>query len=319
MSHSHSDLRNRRGKLTEDSVKTTTTVYEETVATKLNESTTNSLQQLNESRQLHGAIPDAKEGYKLVPLVERSILMRLDVWPFILLYTLLIALDVYQPTVHNGLTIPWQKEYAIEVLFPLVLIGHVALFLLQQWRVRVRALVGYQETKSIDRMTHCLVEAPHVEKHHAAHDMEIVMATSEKGGTVIVKFRDIIFRSPTADVTDDADMALWSANDDDDDDDSEKSHENIATKSTEKDAKSRTFHRLCYPIQLPLNFYKKWYGHKSLASLVLAQQVYGPNTTPIELPPFLELLQEQTLAPFFLFQVLCVVLWSLDECKCSEL
>ena len=45
----------------------------------------------------------------------------------------------------------------------------------------------------------------------------------------------------------------------------------------------------------------------------MAQHTYGANTTPINLPPFLDLLQEQVVAPFFLFQILCVLLWSLDE------
>jgi magnesium-transporting ATPase (P-type) len=44
-----------------------------------------------------------------------------------------------------------------------------------------------------------------------------------------------------------------------------------------------------------------------------ASRIYGPNTTPIQLPPFLELLQAQVVAPFFLFQILCCLLWSLDE------
>ena len=50
-----------------------------------------------------------------------------------------------------------------------------------------------------------------------------------------------------------------------------------------------------------------------MASCRLADQVYGRNSTALQLPSFLELLAEQIVAPFFLFQVFCVVLWSLDE------
>jgi len=73
------------------------------------------------------------------------------------------------------------------------------------------------------------------------------------------------------------------------------------------------FHRLHYPIDLPLSFYtQKWKGH-SKQSLKTARNVFSDNSLLINLPPFLDLLTQQLLAPFFLFQLLCVLLWCLDE------
>ena len=40
---------------------------------------------------------------------------------------------------------------------------------------------------------------------------------------------------------------------------------------------------------------------------------WGPNAFQIEDPTFSELFEEHYLAPFFVFQVFCCVLWSLDE------
>ncbi len=237
---------------------------------------------------------DATGGYKLEPLVERSILMRLDVAPFLMSYSILVGLDIWEPkgTIYND---------AFDFLFPLLLVGHLSLVFIQQWNIRTRAIVGFRTARSIESMTHCLVEAPHVDKHHSAHDDGIVISSTNDDGTVIVKFRDVIFRSPVTNADEDADVSLWKVDSCD--------VKSISITSTRK------FHRLQYPIHLPLDFYKHWHGYNSLCTLVRAQSVYGPNTTPIDLPPFLALLQEQVVAPFFLFQVLCVILWCLDECK----
>jgi len=74
------------------------------------------------------------------------------------------------------------------------------------------------------------------------------------------------------------------------------------------------FHRLHFPIDLPLSFYiHKWHGHLTPTSISQTRSIYGPNTTLIPLPPYLSLLTEQLLQPLFLFQLFCVMLWSLDE------
>lgn len=44
-----------------------------------------------------------------------------------------------------------------------------------------------------------------------------------------------------------------------------------------------------------------------------ALSLWGSNEFDIPLPTFLELYQEHMVAPFFLFQVVCLCLWSLDE------
>ena len=42
-------------------------------------------------------------------------------------------------------------------------------------------------------------------------------------------------------------------------------------------------------------------------------RTFGANDLDVPLPELSTLLQEQAVAPFFLFQVLCCVLWMLDE------
>mmetsp|Transcript_7115 Transcript_7115/g.13481 ORF Transcript_7115/g.13481 Transcript_7115/m.13481 type:complete len:1425 (+) Transcript_7115:81-4355(+) len=76
---------------------------------------------------------------------------------------------------------------------------------------------------------------------------------------------------------------------------------------------SLDFHRLHFPIDLPLIFYTSWKGHSSQSSLATVRKVYGDNCLVISLPHLTDLLYQQLLAPFFLFQLLCVLLWCLDE------
>jgi len=260
------------------------------------------------------------DGYVLIPLQERSILTRLDVGPFLLGYGFLISLDFM-----NGEAIPESEaggdgepgmsSFSM-VAFPLLLILHIWLFLVQQWSVPWRAKVGFQRidtkaTKSSSSRkllswTHCLVESPNVDKHQSSHDAGIVpvkhLTRKSDGETkvlAVVNFHDIIFRCNIVDEHD-ADTSLWS---------SDKKSAPVSTTNS----KPGLFRRLRYPINLPLSFYENWRGHGTMELIRKAQFTYGTNTTPINLPPFLDLLQEQVVAPFFLFQILCVLLWSLDE------
>lgn len=271
------------------------------------------------------------DGYLLIPLRERTLMTRLDIGPFLLAYGLLVALDLLheQPMPVNEGGGGGDGEISTSsfslVAFPVILFLHFWLFLVQQWNISWRATVGYQRidttalsssssSTTLLTWTHCLVEAPNVDKHQSSHDAGIVpvkFSRQKSAGSgsdseiiAVVNFHDVIFRCNIVDEND-ADTFLWS-NDSD----------SASTSSTSKRNVSSTsglFHRLRYPINLPLSFYGKWGGHKRMELVRMAQQTYGTNTTPINLPPFLDLLQEQVVAPFFLFQILCVLLWSLDE------
>ena len=263
------------------------------------------------------------DGYVLIPLRERIILMRLDFGPFLLGYGLLISLDFMngQPIFESdgGFDGEINMSSFSLVAFPLLLFLHIWLFLVQQWSVSWRATVGYQRidtkaTRSSSSIkllswTHCLVESPNVDKHQSSHDAGIVPVYHRSRKTdndtkvlAVVNFHDLIFRCNIVD-DEDVDTFLWSSDKD----------STPINQTSKVDSASGLFHRLRYPINLPLAFYENWRGHRTVELVRKAQLTYGTNTTPINLPPFLDLLQEQVVAPFFLFQILCVLLWSLDE------
>ena len=69
---------------------------------------------------------------------------------------------------------------------------------------------------------------------------------------------------------------------------------------------------LSYPTTSPLSSYLSHRGHTS-ATAVAALSKYGSNVFDIPLPSFWELYTEHAVAPFFIFQIFCVLLWCLDE------
>ena len=99
------------------------------------------------------------------------------------------------------------------------------------------------------------------------------------------------------------------------DDDDEATPPTPSTTTTTTTSKWQPqFHRLHFPIDLPLTFYTQtWKGHSTPSSIAQTRSIYGPNATLIPLPPYLSLLKEQLIQPLFLFQMFCVMLWCLDE------
>ena len=51
--------------------------------------------------------------------------------------------------------------------------------------------------------------------------------------------------------------------------------------------------------------------------MVSALERWGANRFEVPLPQFVDLLKEQLMAPFFVFQVFCVGLWCLDDYWCA--
>jgi cation-transporting ATPase 13A1 len=261
----------------------------------------------------------AEHHYGLLPLSQRRAWERLDVLPFAIGYLCLIVIDHRQhnhaPAAgggrdgHGG---GWWTNYLADALLPLAMLLHAMLRLACVWNVKIRAKVGFRSCHQRDAgWTHVLVEPPPNSGGGGPDLVEVSRSGSEsigRGGgerseVVTVDFRQTRFRCCLGASGADEEMdGIWTAM-------PGSGPVGDATAA----AAGETFHTLHFPIDLPLTFYAQWSGHGTAESLSRVANLYGKNSHPIPIPPISALLSHQLLQPFFLFQLLCVMLWSLDE------
>ncbi|KAF4681259.1 Cation-transporting atpase [Perkinsus olseni] len=78
------------------------------------------------------------------------------------------------------------------------------------------------------------------------------------------------------------------------------------------DPKDGTFHRPKYPVDHTLDFYSSSRG-LSEEEIAKAEGTYFDNTLNLPVPKFQELLLQHVTAPFFVFQMICGLLWLFDD------
>lgn len=75
----------------------------------------------------------------------------------------------------------------------------------------------------------------------------------------------------------------------------------------------KQFEKLSFSTRQPFAHFKSHLGYKTQEDIDKATAKFGRNEFDIPMPTFMDLYKEQALAPFFLFQVFCVMLWCLDD------
>ena len=180
-----------------------------------------------------------------------------------------------------------------ELWFLFGLVSHVGIFLCQQWNIYFATYIAYRKVTSFKNATHVLVVPPSSQQELP----EIVPMTrqSKNNDVLTCTYHDIVFRYGDESSTL---SSLW----------------NFTTPSNTTKT-DEGWHKIPFPLNYPCTFY-----HSRLLAnckdgnfIALSKKLFGWNETIVKLPSLAELVQEQCLAPLFLFQLACVGLWSLDE------
>ena len=282
----------------------------------------------HQHEEQHQQISANNGGYEILPLELVPCYKRLDVAPFAIIYACFIYLGAINSVQHQ-----WYQDI-LAVAFPAVLILHVLLFFCIQWNMSIRVAVGYKRQNSGIFATlkqqrqnfYALCVPPkHIPSGHPAI-VPIQFLMISKKLVARVKFQEVIFES-----------CLWEENDKNNNNSSSNDDLNIIfgsdfllPKQKQKQGTATTaspvlFQQLLYPTSLPIEHYKSHRGltessttnkktaTKSSNTVDMLRQHYPLNSTNIPTPSLLSLLLPQLTQPFFLFQVLCTFLWSLDE------
>nr|CCC91813.1 unnamed protein product [Trypanosoma congolense IL3000] len=79
------------------------------------------------------------------------------------------------------------------------------------------------------------------------------------------------------------------------------------------DTAVRMFVKPRFPTKEKLSIYYNWNGHATKADCGRQLDTFGSNETEVVIPDFQTLLVDHALAPFFVFQMFCILLWCLDS------
>ena len=219
--------------------------------------------------------------------------------PFLAVHVALVYSSFYVDAVKDLLGASLLEEYHVRdrhisglmmLGVPALLVVQVVICLFCYWNARLRALVFFKKTSSVLQATHIIL----LKKPNSGNDQIIPLATAHEGEAKSFPFMSRLYK--------------W-------------------------DAAAECFKKPALPTKLRIADYKAirgkgaaaqgsslwWRQHLSGPSVTAASDraralaAYGTNKFHVPLPEFKELMIEHATSPFFVFQMLCVVLWLLDE------
>jgi predicted P-type ATPase len=232
-------------------------------------------------------------------LRKKKIYERLDITPWILFYSIAIAIAQGADASRWPVS-PW-------IVVPLVGILHLLSTLFQVWSMHWKVFNTCYEVKSIDDAELIFVQPV---PHSGSPAIVPIIRDTSKGTSLPECTLDGIPKISASNSTSPVNLDAW-----------------LRTSPVRFTYQSMSFHLvvitgsnepaafapLLCPDRSQLSVYANWTGWQTHVEVEAAQHKWGINVVENPPPTFLALLQEQALAPFFVFQMFSVGLWMLDE------
>ena len=200
----------------------------------------------------------------------------------------------------QALPVPASVHFYFMYLLPVAAFLYAILWLCLYWNVKLQVAMRYRRHPSADVQSASHIRVQPVEhggKSEICKLQRVKNVRGEQEMFFIFQKTKYIYRT--------ADPAAAAAT--------------ASASSTAEPQASSWFEPLDFPVEQELQSYITAANTGvSDAEVEALTQKYGENTFDIPLPPFADLFKEHALAPFFVFQIFCVLLWCLDEYWVSD-
>ena len=215
------------------------------------------------------------EQHTVAPLLVKQPLQRYDTAPFLVLY---VSITVLLSPLN-----PDQPSQALfyRIAFALALLAHIFLLLAQEWSILIKAKCQYSAAPTgptAPPASHVLITPPPNAGAAQICPLQMLQNPADPSSPPIISasFQQQQFHSvpPPAPLQ---------------------------------------FSLPPFPISNPLSSYSSCRPHSTDKSLISSYIKFGSNEKELPLPTLPHLLSQQLIQPFFIFQVFCCMLWSLDE------
>lgn len=191
-------------------------------------------------------------------LIEKVALHSISFW--LLRYDVLSFLILYLVFFMTSLSSVWHVKYAGFIGLPICFVLHLLLFLLSQWSVRLKCLIG-------NRKANGLTETNLIHVHsskNAGKDTLIQLNVSNESKSDKIHMLDKSYEVSTCSFQ-------------------------FQKVTYNFDTRIKSFMRLQYPTSGRIASYLRWTGHKSSVDVQTSERKWGRNEFDIPLPNFLDL------------------------------